>query len=157
MIDKEVILTKDGYEKLKEELNYLRSVKRKEVASRIKEAREFGDINENPEYDDAKTEQAFVEGRIKSLETMLRNAKLIDPSDKDDDLIGLGDTVELLDVELDEKFTYTIVGSAEADPSESRISNESPIGSAILGKNVGDVVQVEVPDGTITFQVMDIK
>lgn len=156
MVEKEIILTESGFKKLKDELQYLKSVRRKEVAKRIKEAREYGDINENSEYDDAKNEQAFLEGRIKSLEQMVRFAKIIAKGDKEDHIVGVGDEVVLLDLELDERFTYTIVGSAEADPSKNRISNESPIGQAIINKEVGDVVKVEVPAGVLTFQILEI-
>ncbi len=156
MVEKEIILTESGFKKLKDELQYLKSVRRKEVAKRIKEAREYGDINENSEYDDAKNEQAFLEGRIKSLEQMVRFAKIIAKGDKEDHIVGIGDEVVLLDLDLDERFTYTIVGSAEADPSKNRISNESPIGQAIINKEAGDVVKVEVPAGVLTFQVLEI-
>lgn len=156
MNDKEIILTENGFKKLKEELQYLKSVRRKEVAQRIKEAREYGDINENSEYDDAKNEQAFLEGKIKSLERMLRHARIISKGDKDDNVVSIGDEVELLDLELEKKFNYIIVGSAEADPSKNRISNESPIGQAILSKKEGDVVTVEAPAGAVSFQILKI-
>jgi len=156
----EVFLTKDGMEKLQGELHHLKTVRRKEVAARIKEAREYGDIVENSEYDDAKNEQAFVEGRIKDLEKLLRNVQIIeeeiDESDGNHE-VKIGSTVEIKDLESGEKFVYTLVGSAEADPSENKISNESPVGSAILGRKVGEKVEVEVPVGVIEYEIIDIR
>ncbi len=154
----EVFLTREGMEKLKAELHHLKSVRRKEVADRIKEAREYGDIVENSEYDDAKNEQAFVEGRIKDLEKLLRNVQIIDDEETDtgNNEIKIGSTVELKDLESGKKFTYTLVGSAEADPSENKISNESPVGSAILGRKAGEKVAVEVPAGTIEYEIISI-
>ncbi len=155
----EVFLTKEGLEKLKAELHHLKTVRRKEVAARIKEAREYGDIVENSEYDDAKNEQAFVEGRIKDLESLLRNVKIIEEEDESpggNHEVKIGSTVEIRDAESGEKFTYTLVGSAEADPSENKISNESPVGSAILGRKVGDKVEVEVPAGLIEYEILNI-
>ncbi len=157
MASKEVILTQDGLEKLEKELEYLKSVKRKEVASRIKVAINFGDISENSEYENAKNEQAFIEGRIITLEKMLRNARLIDEGEIETGVVSVGSRVTLRDLEYEEDFDYTIVGSAEANPGENKISNESPVGSAILGKPVGDVVEVNVPAGVIKYKIMNIE
>jgi transcription elongation factor GreA len=153
MPDKEVILTLEGLNKLEKELDNLKSVKRREVAERIKQAIEFGDISENSEYEDAKNEQAFIEGRILQLEKMLRNAKVIDDQEVDDRAVTVGCTVKLRDLENEDEFEYTIVGSAEADPSKAKISNESPVGKAILGKTVGSIVEVSVPAGTLRYEV----
>lgn len=157
MGEKEVILTLDGLKKLEQELEQLKSVKRREVAERIKQAIEFGDISENSEYEDAKNEQAFIEGRILTLEKMLRNARIIDDLDIHTDVVSVGSTVLLKDVEFDEEIEYTIVGSAEADPAENKISNESPVGRAILGQKMGSVVEVNVPAGVLKYQIMNIR
>ena len=156
MSDKEVILTIEGLKKLETELEQLKSVSRREVALRIKQAIEFGDISENSEYEDAKNEQAFIEGRILLLEKMLRNAKIIDDENLGTEEVSIGSTVLLRDIEFDEEFQYTIVGSAEADPEESKISNESPVGRTILGKSKGETVEVVVPAGTLKYQILDI-
>lgn len=156
MPDKEVILTPEGLKNLEKELEYLRTIKRREVADRIKQAIEFGDITDNSEYEDAKNEQAFVEGRIATLEKMLRNARLIEGPDGDHDEVAVGSRVVLKDLDLGDVEEYTIVGSAEANPSKQRISNESPVGRAVLGKAVGSVVEVLVPAGTVKYQVLQI-
>lgn len=164
MTEKEVILTQDGLKKLEEELEYLKSVKRREVAERIKIAIGYGDISENSEYEDAKNEQAFIEGRIITLEKMLRNARIINNDDVDTDTVSIGSKVVLLDVEFNETLEYTIVGSAESDPSQNKISNESPVGKAILGKKKGDEVIVNVPSvdvnspngQAIKYKIIDI-
>ncbi|MFO7295675.1 MAG: transcription elongation factor GreA [Caldicoprobacter sp.] len=153
---KETILTQEGVAKLEEELKYLKTVKRKEVAERIKQAIAFGDLSENSEYDEAKNEQAFVEGRIVTLENLLRNAKVIDDEDISTDVVSIGVTVKLLDVETNDVVEYTIVGSTEADPSVNKISNKSPVGKALLGKPVGATVDVHVPDGVIKFKILEI-
>lgn len=157
MVSKEVILTHGGLEKLEKELEHLKSVKRKEVASRIKVAIDFGDISENSEYEDAKNEQAFIEGRIITLEKMLRNAILIDEGEINTDIVSVGSTVTLRDLEYNEDIDYTIVGTAEANPGDNKISNESPVGKAILGKPMGSIVDVSVPAGMIKYQIMSIK
>jgi transcription elongation factor GreA len=157
MAEKEVILTPEGLQKLEEELEHLKSVKRREVAERIKLAISYGDISENSEYEDAKNEQAFVEGRILTLEKMLRNARIIQENEVDTDIVSIGSTVRLKDLEFDEEVEYTIVGSAEADPARNKISNESPVGKALLGKAVGSIVDVAVPSGTIQFRILEIK
>lgn len=156
MDEKETILTPEGLRKLEEELEFLKSVKRKEIAERIKQAKEFGDLMENSEYEDAKNEQAFTEGRILTLEGLLRNAKVIDNHDVRLDVVTVGSTVRLVD-DSGEELTYTIVGSAEADPAHDRISNESPVGRALLGRRKGETVTVEVPAGTIRYTIKAIK
>lgn len=156
MPEKEVLLTGDGVRKLEEELHYLKSVKRREIAERIRQAIEFGDISENSEYEEAKNEQAFVEGRIITLEKMLRRARIIDPNDAPAGTVSIGTKVLLKDLEYGDEIEYTIVGSAEADPAANRISNESPVGKAILGKRVGEVVEVKVPAGVLKYQILDI-
>lgn len=153
----ELLLTKDGLEKLENELNHLRTVKRKEVAARIKEAISYGDITDNSEYEDAKNEQAFIEGRIITLEKMLRRARLLEKEENSDCQISLGSTVILKDVDLDKEYEYTIVSTAEADPTEKKISNESPVGKAILGHTVGDQIEVKVPAGTFNYRIEKIS
>ena len=157
MSAKEVVLTYEGLKKLEDELEFLRGTKRKEVAERIKQALSFGDISENSEYDEAKNEQAQVEGRIVQLESMLKNAKVIDEDEVNTDSVSLGSKVRLLDMEFDEEIEYLIVGSTEANPLKSKISNESPVGSAIIGHKIGDIVDVQVPDGVIRFKVLEIS
>ncbi|MGM0438526.1 MAG: transcription elongation factor GreA [Bacillota bacterium] len=154
---KEVVLTEEGYEKLENELDYLVNEKRREVAKRIKVAREFGDISENSEYDDAKNEQAFVEGRIQEIENMLRNAKVVKDDEVDDHTVNVGTTVKIKDIDDGEIYTYTLVGSAESDPLENKISNESPIGKNLIGHKIGDEVEVEVPSGTMKYEVLSIE
>lgn len=144
---KDVILTPDGLEKLKNELEYLSTEKRREVAARIKEAREFGDISENAEYDDAKNEQAMLEARIAQLEEKLRSATVIDSKDLGTDIVGVGSSVEVSDATNGRTETYTIVGSSEANPAERKLSNESPVGKALLGRKAGETVVVELPNG----------
>lgn len=157
MPEKQIILTAEGLKKIEQKLDHLKSVRRRDVAERIKQAIEFGDISENSEYEDAKNEQAFIEGEILTLEKMLRNAKLIDEDEISADVVTIGSTVKLKDLEFGDMLEYTIVGSAEADPTESRISNESPVGEAILGRKVGSIVEVNVPAGTLKYEIVDIK
>ena len=152
-----MILTKDGLKKLQDELENLKSVRRIEVAERIKQAREFGDISENSEYDDAKNEQAFIEGRIQELEQKLRNVEVISEEKKSKSVVTMGCKVVVRDMELEEDMEYTLVGTAEADPEAMRISNESPLGAAILGQKVKKVVEVQAPVGTIKYKIMEIK
>ncbi len=156
MAEKSVLLTLGGLKKLEQELEYLKTVKRRQVAERIKQAVEFGDINENSEYDDAKNELAFVEGRILTIERMLRNAQVIDETDFKPDEVGVGSKVKVLDLEFEEELIYTIVGSAEADLLENKISNESPVGKALLGQKVGDVVEIAVPAGQLKYRILEI-
>jgi transcription elongation factor GreA len=156
MDEKETILTPEGLRKLEEELEFLKTVKRKEVAERIKQSKEFGDLMENSEYEDAKNEQAFIEGRILTLEGMLRNAKVINDHEVRSDVVPVGSTVRLVD-EAGEELSYTIVGSPEADPRRDRISNESPVGRALLGKRRGETVTVKAPAGTTRYTIRAIK
>jgi transcription elongation factor GreA len=146
-MQKDVILTPDGLENLKKEIEHLSTQKRREVAERIKEAREFGDISENSEYDDAKNEQAMLESRIAALEDKLRSATVIDASELSNDVVRVGSVVNVKDEGSGKALQYTIVGSTEADPGENRLSNESPVGKALLGNKRGDVVSVALPNG----------
>lgn len=156
MATKPVYLTPKGKLRLEEELHYLRTVRRIEVAEAIKSAKEEGDLSENSAYDEAKTTQGFVEGRIQTLQAQLRDAVLIE-NNGNSDMIGLGSVVTVLEDGETEKETYTIVGSTEADPLEGLISNESPIGSALLGKKKGDEIAVETPGGEIKLKVVEIS
>lgn len=156
MSEKEVFLTPEGLEKLEMELDESKAVKRKEIASRIKVALDFGDISENSEYDQAKNEQAQLEERIAKIEMMLRNAVIIDENEISTDKVGIGSKVLVKDLEYEEDMEFTIVGSAEANPHEGRISNESPVGSALLGNKSGDIVDVRVPDGIIKYEILTI-
>jgi transcription elongation factor GreA len=154
---KEILLTPEGYEKLKEEIEYLSNEKRREVAERIKTAREFGDIAENSEYDDAKNEQAMLEHRISQLEERMKSARVIEKSDVSTDAVTIGTKVRLRDLQANKTFEYFIVGSAEANPAEQKLSNESPVGKAIIGKKKGETVEVSAPRGSMKFKIMDIK
>lgn len=154
---KEILLTQEGFDKLEEELELLKTTKRKEVAERLKVAISFGDLSENAEYDEAKKEQAALEERIMKLENMIRVAVIIDESSVDLDTITIGSIVKIYDEEFEEEIEYTIVGSAEADPYAGKISNESPIGRALLGKKSGEEIEVNVPDGIIKLKILDIK
>ncbi len=156
-MSKQNILTIEGLAKLEEELDYLKSKRRAEVALRIKQALAFGDISENSEYDEAKNEQAFVEGRIAQIENILKTAKVIDEDDIQTDTVSVGNKVTLKDIEFGDEVEYAIVGSAEADPINLKISNESPVGKALIGKPVGSVVDILVPDGIIKYQILSIK
>ena len=157
MVEKQELLTQEGYNKLEEELEYLKAVKRKEVAERLKVAISFGDLSENAEYDEAKNEQAKLEEQILKLDEKLRKAVIIDESQIDLNIVTVGSIVKLYDFDFDEEIEYSIVGSAEADPFEGKISNESPVGKALLGARVGEVVEVQVPDGANKFKVLDIR
>jgi len=154
---KEVILTPEGYEKLKQEIELLSNDRRREVADRIRFARDFGDIAENAEYDDAKNEQAMLEHRIAQLEDRLVNARVIDSGDVDLSVVSIGARVRLKDVDANKVFEYTIVGSAEANPAEEKLSNESPVGRAIIGKKKGETVEVSAPRGSLKYKILDIK
>ncbi|MGI6189891.1 MAG: transcription elongation factor GreA [Clostridiales bacterium] len=153
----DTVLTPEGVAKLEEELEYLKTVRRREIAERIKQSVAFGDLSENSEYDEAKNEQAFIEGRIVTLENLLRNAKIIDDEDITTDVVSVGVKVKLQDVETNDIMEYTIVGSTEADPANNKISNKSPVGRALLGKTVGTTVDVYVPDGIIKFKILEIN
>jgi len=154
---KEVILTPEGYEKLKQEIEYLSTEKRREVADRIRIAREFGDIAENAEYDDAKNDQALLEHRIATLEERLLAARVIDAGEVTSDVVSIGSRVRLKDMEQNQTIEYHIVGSAEANPAEHKLSNESPVGKAIIGKKKGETVEVTAPRGTLKFKILEIK
>jgi transcription elongation factor GreA len=154
---KEVILTAEGYEKLKQEIEYLQNEKRREVADRIRTARDFGDIAENAEYDDAKNEQAMLEARIAKLEEQLTAARVIEKDEITSDVVSIGSRVKLKDMDANETVEYHIVGSAEANPAEKKLSNESPVGKAILGHKKGEVVEVAAPRGALKFKILDIK
>ena len=156
MPQKETLLTYEGLKKLEEELEYLKTEKRREVAERIKVALGSRDLSENSEYDEAKNEQAQVEMKIVDLENKLRNVKIIDEDEIDTKTVQVGNTVQVLDMEYDEKIDYTIVGSEEADLLENKISNESPIGKALLGKKKNEVVEVEAPGGLLSFKILKI-
>jgi transcription elongation factor GreA len=153
----EVILTKEGYAKLQKEIEYLSNDKRREVADRIRQAREFGDISENAEYDDAKNEQAMLEHRIAMLEDRLRAAHVLEKKDIAKDVVSVGSLVRLKDIAANKTIEYRIVGSAEANPSENKLSNESPVGKAIIGRKKGETVQVSAPRGSLKFKIISIK
>ncbi len=157
MEKKQVKLTEDGLKQLEEELEYLKTKKRKEVSEKIKVALGFGDLSENSEYDEAKNEQAQVEARIVSLENMLKNAVVISEEDRDTSIVEIGAKVKLLDVEFDEEVTYKIVGSTEADPDKGKLSDESPLGAALLGRSTGETIDVEAPAGIIQYKILGIS
>lgn len=156
MAEKKIMLTQDGYDKLVEKLDYLKSVKRIEISERLKAAIALGDLSENSEYDDAKNEQGRLESEISDLEIKLRNSEIIS-AQTSTDKIDIGSTVTVRDVELDETGTYMIVGSTEADPDNGKISDESPLGTALLGKAAGMTVQVHAPAGVLDFEILDVK
>ena len=157
MDNKQVKLTEDGLKQLEEELEYLKNKKRKEVSEKIKVALGFGDLSENSEYDEAKNEQAQVEARIVSVENMLKNAIVIDESERDTSKVELGATVTIHDIEFDEDITYKIVGSTEADPDEGRLSDESPLGQSLMGKAEGEMIDVDAPAGVIQYKILKIS
>ena len=154
---KKLLMTYTGVKKLEDELEFLKTVKRKEITEKIKVALGYGDLSENSEYDEAKNDQAFTEGRILQLENMLKNAAVVDESDIPTDKVSVGSVVKVKDYEFDEEVEYFIVGSAEADPMEFKISNESPVGSALMGKKIGEIVEVIVPNGTSKFEILEIR
>ena len=156
MADKKTVLTYDGLKKLEDELQELKVVRRKDVAAKIKEARKQGDLSENAEYDAAKEEQAEIEARIALVEKMLRNAEVIDEEELDQDRISVGSKVKVRDIALGEEVEYFIVGSTESDPANGRISNESPLGSALLGKKKDDEVTVDAPRGQFKYAILEI-
>lgn len=156
-MERDVIITSEGYDKLVDELKFMTTKRRKEVAQRIKEAISFGDISENSEYEDAKNEQAFVEGRIQQINDILSKAQVVKAGSGKKDVVGLGSWVILRDVQDDSKLEYQIVGSAEANPAEKRISNESPVGAAIMGKKAGAKVQVKAPQGIFGYEIINVN
>lgn len=157
MEEKEVILTQEGYNKLEEQLNELKTTKRTEIAERIKVARGFGDLSENAEYDEAKGAQAENEQLIAELELKLRNAKIINEKEVDLETVQIGNIVKVRDLEFKEDITYTIVGSTEVNLAENKISNESPLGRALLGAKKGDTVEVDAPAGVIKYKILSLK
>ncbi len=157
MENEEVILTQEGYEKLEQELEHLKTVERTEIAGRIKVALGYGDLSENSEYDEAKSAQEANENKIIELENKLRHAKIIDEAEIDTKTVQIGNIVKVHDMEFDEDVTYTIVGSTEVDLAQNRISNESPIGSALLGAKKGDIVSANIPAGIAQFKILSIK
>lgn len=156
-MDEAVILTREGYENLKEELVNLKTVRRKEVAERLKQAIDFGDLSENSEYDDAKNEQAFIEGRIQTIEATLHNAQVIEDGTHSSGVINIGSYVTVRDVEFDDIEEYRIVGTSEADPMQNKISNESPLGSALLGKRQGQTIKVNAPAGMLEYEILNVS
>ncbi len=154
---KEIILTAEGLKNLQEEYENLKTVKRKEVAEKIKVARGFGDLSENSEYDEAKNEQAIVEARIAEVEAMLKVARVLDETEIAHDTISVGSTVKLKDLEFDEIETYYLVGSTESDPMNNRISDESPLGKALLGKKVGERISVDAPSGEVPYEILEVS
>lgn len=155
--EKKYPMTLAGNKKLTDELDFLKTVKRKEVVERIKVARSFGDLSENSEYDSAKEDQAFVEGRISTLESMIRNAVIIEENEKSNGIVSLGKTVSFVEIPDGDEETYTIVGSAEADPIEGLISNDSPIARSLIGRSVGDQVKVVTPGGEMDVKIVSIS
>jgi transcription elongation factor GreA len=154
---KQIVVTESSFQKLKDELDYLKNVKRKEAAENVGIARSFGDLSENSEYDEAKNEQAKIEAQIAELEENIAHAKVIADDDIQTDVVNVGVTVTIYDMDFDEEFAYTIVSSREVDPLNNMISDQSPIGRVLIGTKVGDVVSVEVPDGIAKFKVMKIE
>jgi transcription elongation factor GreA len=155
--EKQFPMTAAGKQKLEDELDFLKTVKRKEVVERIKIARSFGDLSENSEYDSAKEDQAFVEGRIAQLESMIRNAVIINEDESNKDIVRLGTTVTFVEVPTGDEESYTIVGSAEADPLEGRISNDSPIAKSMIGRTIGESVKVLTPGGEMEIKIVSIS
>ncbi len=155
-MEKQVILTEEGLKNLESELEILKSVKRKEVAEKIKVALSFGDLSENSEYDEAKNEQAIMESRILEIESMLKNVKIIDEHELSTDIVHIGSKVKVKDVKLGETVDYRIVGSSEANPREGRISDESPVGAALLGHKEGQTVKAETPGGAVKYKILEI-
>ena len=157
MAEKKIMLTKEGLKKLEDRLEYLISVRRIEIAARIKEAIALGDLSENSEYEDAKNEQGFIEGEIQDIEKKLRNCEVISEDAADKDIVRMGNTVVIRDMEFNEDEEYTIVGSVEASPAEFKISDESPVGAAVIGQSVGAVVEVAAPVGVLKYKIIEIK
>ena len=156
MSNTELIMTQEGLDKLNERLEYLKTVKRYEVAARIKTAREYGDLSENAEYDEAKSEQGFVEGEISELEAKIKKVKVINDTEIHTEAVGVGSYVKVHDIEFDEEVEYQIVGSAESDIAKNKLSNESPVGKGLIGAKVGEIVTIAVPAGEARFEILDI-
>jgi transcription elongation factor GreA len=154
---KKYLMTYEGVKKIEEELDYLKTTKRREITEKIKVARSFGDLSENAEYDEAKNDQAFMEGRIITLEAMLKNVEVVDENELPKDKVALGTFVKVKDYTFDEEVEYEIVGSSQADPMQDKISIDSPVGMALVGKSIGDVIEVPVPDGVEKFEILNIR
>ena len=152
-----IMLTNEGLQNYEKELEHLKPVERKEIAEKIKVARSFGDLSENSEYDEAKNEQAMIEARIAEIEAILKNAQIIDESELTNEHIHIGSKVKVHDFDFDDDIEYQIIGSGEADPFNGKLSDESPVGSALIGHKVGDVVEVNTPDGTVKFEILEIS
>ena len=152
----EVILRRSRFKEWEKELEILKTVKRREIAERIKLARDFGDLSENSEYDEAKNDQAFLEGEIIRIETMLRNAVIVDDADKSEETVSVGSKVKLYDIEYDEELVYEIVGATEADISQNKVTTDSPVGQALLNKRVGETVKVNTPGGELEFKILEL-
>jgi transcription elongation factor GreA len=155
--DKEIILTASGMRKIEQELDHLRTVSRKRVADRIRDSKQFGEFSENSEYEDAKIEQAFVEGRIEELKRVLMHAHVVEEDEVPTDEVGVGTIVKVRDLENGDEWEYTIVGSIEANPAEDKISNESPIGEALIGGKIGSRIEVEIPAGLARYEIVGIR
>ena len=153
---KETVLTSEGLAKLEQELENLKTVRRREVADKSKVAISFGDLSENSEYDEAKNEQAMIESRILQIEAMLKNVKILDAGELDTEVVNVGSKVQVLDVEFDEEETFYIVGSTEANPDAGKISDESPVGKGLLGHRIGDIVAIPVPNGSVNYKILNI-
>lgn len=157
MSDFRIVLTQAGYDKIDKELDHLRTTVRPNVADRIRDAKQFGELAENAEYDDAKNEQAFVEGRIQELRRILQNAHILTDEEIPTDTVGLGSIVKVKDLDMDDEWEFTLVGFVESDPDQDKISDESPIGESLFGKTAGDEVTVEIPDGQIRYRIESIR
>lgn len=157
MSEKEVLLTKDGFYELQERLEYLKTTARREIAEKIKVAREYGDLSENAEYEEARNAQGFIEGEIEELEYKIKNAKIIEDKKQPKGMVGVGSRVKILDIDMNEEMEYTIVGSDEADLDAKRISNESPVGRALVGSRVEDTVTVQAPSGDFKIKILSVK
>ncbi|HHV50897.1 MAG TPA: transcription elongation factor GreA [Clostridiales bacterium] len=155
-MNKQTVITDEGLRRLEKELEVLKTVKRKEIAERIKNALSFGDLSENSEYDEAKNEQAIIEGRISEIENQLKNVRVVDESELSTEIVHIGSRVRVKDLDTGEEETYQIVGSTEADPLEGKISNESPVGRELISRTKGDVIEVEVPDGLLKYEILEI-
>jgi transcription elongation factor GreA len=155
--ERQVVLTSAGLQRIEEELHELQTVRRQDVANQIRQAKELGDVAENPEYETAKTEQAFLEGRISELKMILKSAIVVEDADVSTDVVNVGSMVKVHDLDYDEDWEFTMVGSYEADPDADRISNESPIGEALVGKTVGDKVEVKTPAGVAHYEILSIR
>lgn len=156
-IEREIVLTEEGYNRIREELDHLRTVHRKEIADRIRDSKEFGELSENPEYEEAKNEQAFIEGRILELRKILQTAYVITKDEIDTERVGIGTKVKVRDLDTNDEWEYTIVGSLEANPEDDKISNESPVGQALIGHTVGDIIEVTIPAGIAKYEIISIS